>query len=102
MKSSKMCGSALLVAAVFFVLTFAPAAQAGGVDFHIGIGLPFPGYMVTPPPPPPPVVIYRPAPPPLVVVPPPYGYYRSYHPGYRYHTWQNRYPGHARQVGRHR
>ena len=48
MEKSKVYGSVRVVAAVFFLLTFSSEAKAGGVDVHIGIGFPFPGYVVVP------------------------------------------------------
>lgn len=100
MKKPRMYAFALFVGAVFFLLTHSPEALAGGVDVHIGIGLPFPGYVLAPPPPPPPVV----------VVPPPYGYRRPFVVHYdhyrRHHLHQNHWGksgnwGHARRPGRH-
>ncbi len=104
MKTLKMYASALFVAAVFFLLTFSQEARAGGVDVHIGVGLPFPGYVTGPP------VVY--APPRVIVVPPgyryhnhvvlpPYGYYRPHH-SYR-DDWKFKgHSGHGRHSGRHR
>jgi hypothetical protein len=88
---------ALFVGVLFFLLPVVPEAQAGGVGVHIGIGLPFPGYVVSPPPPPP-VMVYRPAPPPVVVAPP-YGYYSPYYPGYYYPSWNYGRWGYGRHHG---
>ncbi len=97
MEKGKKYAIGLGVAAVFFLLALSSEAKAGGVDFHVGIGLPFPGLVVAPP------VVY--APPPVIVVPPHvyprpvvvphYRYYRPHHVDR--HSWKHGdHGGHGR------
>ena len=84
-------------AAVFSLLAFSRDTYAGDIDFHIGIAVPFPGYVVGPP------VVGYPAPHldgydrPIVVVQPRYKYYSPYNYRHGYHSWEDReYYGDAR------
>jgi hypothetical protein len=83
---TKLTVLAFFFAAVSSLLIFSSYACAGGVDIHVRIGLPFPGYVVGPP-----VVVYPAAPPvvvyerPVVVIQPPRKSYRPYDYRHRYH-----------------
>jgi hypothetical protein len=82
---------AFFFAAVSSLLVLSPYAYAGGVDLHVRIGFPFPGYVVGAP-----VVVYPAAPTvviyerPVVVIQPPRESYRPYDYRHRYHPRADR------------